>query len=696
MTRHIHWTVLVVFGLLAAWLMPMVTLASPGPGKFAVLISTGRTLADDTWYHSEYWYDLMLTYRMLIENGFAHDHIYVLYGNGTDFASAHADYQNPYPNPISDHACNRANIQNIFNWLATGNAAQGIPALTNQDFLYVWWMGHGDGGADGGATCNTTFEVSTTGESVTDAELATWTNAISYRRRAFVFMTCYSGGAMDNLQNTATVTMPSCTCTQLSSSANYDVVHGEWTYWVDGALRKLLATGPVVNSDADGNNLVSVQETFNWGSGQPMGSTPQLSDVGGIAPCVFIRLEEPGENVEIFSKDHANDDATIPSNYEEWFHGPDLWVRWGQDGGTTHQEPEYGDTNYVYANVHNIGCAPATNVTVDFSWVEPSGWSNPTLWKPIGTAPISSLAVLASTTVNVPWTTVPLPGFYCLHTRLNVAGDLANTDGRAFMDDNKVQINVTVQNAWAGTALGWFFFIENGGEAFVPIDLVFDTLGAPPGTVIRLEWPGPLEFEDVRGAEVFQSEDGWTVLEISAAEREPATVVGVQLDPGARERAVLIVTMPQQTDIGEEATVTFEEQVNGQTVGGVRFVSRGAAPETVMCDVLRQKVSVFYALAELSGMDEAEQVAEISSEIVASGECRDVEPFLSAMAEIAQLEYILGEQLQELSAEYGPRYVTAGEKLLMAVDDQDVVRIVEAQRELFLYASIILTDALTR
>lgn len=692
MKKHTLWLVPVIIALLTGWLMPLDASAHPGPGKFAVLISTGRTTADNTWYHSEYWYDLVLTYNMLMENGFTHDHIYVLYGNGTDFASTHAAYQNPYTNPITDYAVNRTNIQNIFNWLATGNTTEGIPALTNNDFLYAWWMGHGGGDA----SCNTSFSVSTTGESVTDADLATWTGAISYRRRAFVFMTCHSGGAMDNLQGNTTVTMPSCTCVQNSYSAMYDVVHGEWTYWVDGALRELLPTGAAVNSEADGNNLVSLQETFNWGSGQPMSSTPQLSDVGSIAPCVFVRLEEPGENVEIFSKDHVNDDATVPSNYEEWFHGPDLWVRHAQDGGTTHQEPEYGQPNYVYANVHNIGCAAANNITVDFSWVEQTGWSNPAMWNPIGTAPIASLPSLNSTTVNVPWTTVPLPGDYCLHTRLNVTGDLENADGQAFMDDNKVQINVTVEDNWAGAGWGWFFFIENGGEEFVPIDLIFDILATLPGTAVRLELPPDLKFEGVERAEVFQSEDEWTVLEIPAGTKEPVRVVGVQLEPGERRRAILTLTLPEEAKVGEETMVTFEEQVEGKVMGGIKFVSRAAEPKIVMCDLLREKINVFRGLAEVFGLDEAAEVAEICQEMVRSGECGDKGAFIDSMTKIAKLEYAMGEKLQEISAEYGSRYVRATGKLLRAIEEQHSPAIVEAQQEVLLYASIILTDALTR
>lgn len=688
MRRSVHWTILLIITLLAGGLLPLGVSASPEPRKVAVLISTGRTQADNTWYHSEYWYDLALTYRMLIDNGFTHDDIYVLYGDGTDFASTHTAYQNPYSNPITDYACNRTNIQNIFNWLNGGNAAEGIPALTTNDFLFVWWMGHGEGGA----ACDTTFSVSTTNESVTDAELAQWTRLIPYRRRAFVFMTCHSGGAIDNLQNATTVTLPSCTCTQGAYSGNYDVVHGEWTYWVDGALRKLLPTGTAVSSDTDADNLVSLQETFNWGSTQPMSSTAQLSDPRIIAPCVFIRLAEPGKDIEIFSKDHVNDDGTVPSNYETWYHGPDLWVRHRQDGGTTHQNPEYGETNYIYANVHNIGCVAVRDVTVDFSWVEPSGWSNPNKWDHIGTATIPYLFRFLPSTVNVPWRTVPLPGFYCLRARLNVTDDPENADGRVYMDNNKVQINVTVEDTLAGAGWGWFFFIENGGEEPVPIDLVFDTVATPPDTLILLESPPGLEFEEVQGADIFEMEDGWSLLPIPAAAPEPIRVVGVQLEPGERRLAILTVTLPEGTEMGEEATIIFEEQVYGEVMGGIRFVSRAAEPQTVICELVREKINVFYDLE----FDGATDVAEICSDMMRFGECPSEEAFIDSIVNIAEFEYVVVEELQGiLPPRYGRRYVRAREKLLEAVEEQDLLAIVEAQQEVLLYVSIFLADAFT-
>ena len=115
--------------------------------KYAVLISTGDTTIDDTFTHSEYWYDMFLVYRALIEDGYTHDNIFVLYGFGNDFVSSHAQYQTatffPLVGQITDFAVSKADIQNLFNWLQTGSVANGVPQVQQGDSLFFWWMGHG-------------------------------------------------------------------------------------------------------------------------------------------------------------------------------------------------------------------------------------------------------------------------------------------------------------------------------------------------------------------------------------------------------------------------------------------------------------------------------------------------------------------------------------------------------------------------
>lgn len=104
--------------------------------KYAVLISAQFATQDNSKTNSEFWYDLLLTYTTLIDYGYTHENIYVLYGRSSDFDSQVECYQNPYPSQITDMVTNAENIQFTFDSLNT--------IMTEDDFLFVWYMGHGD------------------------------------------------------------------------------------------------------------------------------------------------------------------------------------------------------------------------------------------------------------------------------------------------------------------------------------------------------------------------------------------------------------------------------------------------------------------------------------------------------------------------------------------------------------------------
>jgi hypothetical protein len=549
---------------------------------------------------------------------------------------------------------------------------------------------------------------------ISAADLDNWLDAITSDELSIIIEACHSGSLIGRYANGTYVaseddltgdgetnrTIFTSASTDTSSYPDVDSPgdpnpgdSGSETIW--GYVEAFSVPAADTNGDGD----ISFGEGWQYAWDNDITringwNTPQMDDTGLNADHVYNYFRCTELKTEIYSRDHEHDDGTVPSNSEPWYHGPDLWVRHVQDGGTAHQNPEYGQTNYVYARVHNIGCADAENVTVDFSWVEPTGWSNPAAWNYIDSATIPSLPATTAAVVSVPWSTVPLPGDYCLHIRLNVADDLENPDGRAFMDNNKVQINVSVEDTWHGAGWNWFFFIENGGEELVPIDLVFDTLAAPSDTAIRLLLPPGLKFESVEGAEILQGEDEWTILDFPARVESPVKIVGVQLDPGQKQRAILTLTLPETTEIGEEAVVTFEEHVEGETMGGIQFVSRNAEPETVMCSLLRKKSTVLRGLAEHFGLDLAAQAAEFSSAMVESGECQDEDSFVKGMRESAELESAMGEQVSEIAPEYGLLYIKATKRLLEAVSEGDLSAIIEAQQEVLLYESIVLADAL--
>lgn len=281
------WKRRVFFGLMSLFIVFSFGCAK----KYAVLISTNEVVSDDVAYHSEWWYDLFLHYKMLKENGFKDDKIYVLYGDGTDFNTAYVNYNatTQFGHVITDMAVNKANIQSIFNTLKG--------KVKNRDYVYVWWMGHGGGSGPG--SCNLSMSISNTGEHVSDAELTNYINDVSkYRKRSVAVMTCHSGGMIDNM-NTAgnkTVVLTSSTCPQSSYDAPFTcngMLHAEFNYTLPNALYLKNPCGSSVGSDYDSNGYVSLSEADQYNTAAMTTSTPQIGDPDGIAATTYIKKKKP-------------------------------------------------------------------------------------------------------------------------------------------------------------------------------------------------------------------------------------------------------------------------------------------------------------------------------------------------------------------------------------------------------------------
>lgn len=252
--------------------------------RYAVLISAGEATTDDAHENSEYWYDLLLMYSTLIDNGYDHGDVYVLYGEGTDFQSIHPCYQNPYPQDITDFPNHQAKIDSIFNLLS------GI--MTENDFLFIWWMGHGGRRWISGSGWHLKLLIENTTEEIWDYELASYINQIqNYRRRAISFMTCFSGGIIDDLEGHKSIVLASSKFSQTSESRIIcDTYHAEFNYFETSAFHWETPCGICgsVNADDDQNERISFAEAFNYTVPNVILSTPQISDSSGTANLTYL------------------------------------------------------------------------------------------------------------------------------------------------------------------------------------------------------------------------------------------------------------------------------------------------------------------------------------------------------------------------------------------------------------------------
>ena len=132
---------------------------------------------------------------------------------------------------------------------------------------------------------------------------------------------------------------------------------------------------------------------------------------------------------EIYTKDNPADDGSVPSS-EPWWESPDIWCRQQADGVEQHQNPKFGQINYVYVRVRNIGNVAVDNITVHvYAAKAAAAFRWPQDWVPeVGSASIASLPAGQTGNVYVAWQP-PGSGHYCFLTRTEAPQDPITHDG---------------------------------------------------------------------------------------------------------------------------------------------------------------------------------------------------------------------------------------------------------------------------
>lgn len=275
------------------------------PKKYAVLISAyevnnqdsdgdGIRDGENVKHHAAFWYDLVLQYKMLIERGFDHNNIKVLYGRGSAFDTIYPEYdlRKLYPtHQITYHAVTKDNIERIFNELK----------VTTDDHVYIWWMGHGRS-ISGPDNCDLSLFIGFTDENnpnITDQQLHEYINRIpTCLERTIVVMACHSGGIIDDMDvagegtiGGGTITLVSAACEQNSydTSSSCDVYHAEFNYTLTTALlkedpcrRSIVSCGSDHPLDGNGDGNISLEEAHEFNKCEMRRSTPRRGDPDGI------------------------------------------------------------------------------------------------------------------------------------------------------------------------------------------------------------------------------------------------------------------------------------------------------------------------------------------------------------------------------------------------------------------------------
>lgn len=281
--------------------------------KVAVLISTEYAESMKTMFDADAWYDLVQTYCMLRSNGFTDDNIWVLYAYGTDgfykrrwscskpkpanyppaTSGPEVYYQRPFCEGLFDPDGKALKVQHaitdipivvgkgsdvekngelrlarFFRCMSEGcdpNAEFGfeceilpyVHPLTGDDFLFVWWRGHGVPEEPTFGKRTTIFSL-TGGNEISSEVLVEWIASTSAKRSVLAVETCHSGCIEDVMTKIAdhSVLLASSDCHQESNhSYQPDVFHGVWSFWVAGSLQGTLPNGVLDQVGPPGNSI---------------------------------------------------------------------------------------------------------------------------------------------------------------------------------------------------------------------------------------------------------------------------------------------------------------------------------------------------------------------------------------------------------------------------------------------------------
>lgn len=253
--------------------------------RFAVLMSTEFSDADNAQLNSEFWYDLILMYKTLVDDGFSHENIIVLYGSENDYPSSIDCFQNPYQDPITDLMITPQSIQDTFAYLNE--------IMTDEDMLFIWWMGHGRVDHIGRYYAKIVNETSRMW--IPGDELASWfDSATHYYERVVSIMTCHAAGILDHLGGDETTVLTSSTKEEPSAAIVVcGHTHAAYNYYLTGALHSrtpCFECGPV-DADSSRNGFVSFREAFDYVQPAWIRSHPQIRDAGRLARYTYFSAQ---------------------------------------------------------------------------------------------------------------------------------------------------------------------------------------------------------------------------------------------------------------------------------------------------------------------------------------------------------------------------------------------------------------------
>lgn len=191
------------------------------------------------------------------------------------------------------------------------------------------------------------------------------------------------------------------------------------------------------------------------------------------SPCSGLTLADG------WMRDNTGDTGSVPSSGRLWL-SPDLWNRLSDDGGTSHQNPEHGQANHLYANIRNRDASETLRATTIEVWLAPAavGLAWPDNFEKVGTFPVGNLGPGAARQVGPLEWDPPSPApssHFCFYVRVTSPQDpitfseTSSVSTNTSSSNNIVWRNVNVVDLMSSQSVT--FMVRNVDEEAGPLDL---------------------------------------------------------------------------------------------------------------------------------------------------------------------------------------------------------------------------------
>jgi hypothetical protein len=316
---------------------------------------------------------------------------------------------------------------------------------------------------------------------------------------------------------------------------------------------------------------------------------------------------------DVWLMDTAADTGAVPSSGFQW-EGPDPWNRQTADDMTPHENPEFGQTNALYATLRNTMATTVRATSVDF-WVAASsvGLTWPDNFQFVGRLSVPNMAPGEVRQVGPllwsPPAPVPLP-HHCMYVRLQSPQDpitfieVPSIWTNSLSSNNIVYRNMDIYDLLSSRSAGVLLrnvrkesaevdliietpdeFLKNGGEVLVSLSPSLEKIWPAENRRVQgVVPPDPRYRSNV--APVDAAVKGREPEKEAPQEPQPEQVQaapyriaaprvalrGFRMGPRQAEPIRITFSSPQRTK--GEYPIRFIGQVRGETFGGFTFVIR--------------------------------------------------------------------------------------------------------------------------